>query len=378
MTSWNLAEYVSVHVKSKHLHCIIKDSFMLIVMFNWSLFAGNGLRNCTRCVAPFVLYEHYCIRECPKHGWVLDSKHQKCIQCDPSCARCIGPTANDCIACSHPDESLVGFTCRKDCPQGTFPNRATGVCERCHPTCNTCSGPGVTNCITCAKELVQNKSPGICSSVCPPGQYSAEGGCSNCHSNCNHCNGPGVSNCLSCPDGKVLYNFTCVNSCPDGTYATDKDGIRQCLQCHPVCDTCYGPSVDSCLMCKNPLYIEGRMCVMQCSPNHFISEPIRSCHPCGSECKTPGRAKNRSVQYANDAELKYVLDNTHKNTVSLIAITVGSISIVIFLLVFGVLQLRSKMLNGKYEIVKASCPSKSEDEEEECHFSLIDGEEDRA
>lgn len=324
-------------------------------------------------MAPFVLYEHYCIRECPKHGWVLDTNDQKCVQCDPSCARCIGPTANDCIACSDHDASLVGFLCQKDCPHGTFPNPATGVCERCHPTCATCSGSRVTNCISCAKDLVQNKSTGMCSSLCPPGQHSTEGKCGNCHSNCRTCNGPDSSNCLSCPDGKVLHNLKCLDTCPDGTYASDEGAVRQCLQCHPVCDKCYGPSVDSCLVCKNPLYIEGRMCVMQCSPNHFINELTRSCHPCGNECKTSGRGKNRSVHYSDNGALNYVLEDTHKNSVSVIAIAAGSISIMIFFLVFGILQFRSKRML-KYRIVKASFLSKSADEEEECKVSLIEGE----
>ena len=324
-----------------------------------------------------MLYDHYCIRECPKHGWVIDSNHQKCVECHPSCARCIGPTANDCIACSRPDTSLVGFTCKKNCPHGTFPNHIAGFCERCHPTCETCSGPGATNCNTCAKDLVQNKSTGMCNSVCPQGQYPTDGKCSNCHSNCRTCNGPDSSNCLNCPDGKLLYNFTCVNTCPDGTYAANKGSIHQCVQCHPVCETCYGSSMNSCILCKNPLYVEGTMCVIQCSPNHSIDEASRSCKPCGNECKTSARAKNRSVQYPNDGALKYVLDDSHKNSVSVIAIAVGSVLIVVFLLIFGVLQFRSKRML-RYKIVKASFTTKSEDEEEDCRVSLIDGEEDRA
>lgn len=360
------------------LVCGHPSSSSLMLIVNILLFAGNGLRNCTRCVPPFVLYQHYCIRECPKHNWVLDSKEQKCVQCHPSCSRCIGPTANDCIACSHPDTSLVGFSCKRDCPPGTFPNRMTGVCESCHPTCDTCSGSGAENCIACAKDLIQNKSTGICSSLCPQGLYSTDGECRNCHSNCRTCNGPGSSNCLNCPDGKVLYNFSCVDTCPDRTYATDKGRIRQCLKCHPVCDNCYGPSMDNCLVCKSPLYIEGRVCVMQCSPNHSIDEATRSCHPCGQKCKMFARDKNRSVQYPNDGALKYLLDDSHKNSVSVIAIAAGSVSIVIFLLIFGVLQLRSKRKLRYSKIVQTSYTSKSEDEDEDCKLSLIDGEDDRA
>lgn len=330
---------------------------------------GNGLRNCTKCVSPFVLYKHYCIRECPQHGWVLDSDHQKCVKCHSSCARCIGPTANDCIACSQPYASLVGFSCKKKCPRGTFHNQLTGLCERCHPTCETCSEAGADNCMSCAKDLIRNESTRRCSSVCPQGQFSSEGKCSKCHQDCKSCNGPYSSNCLNCPDGKAFYNFTCVDACPDRTYITDKDGIHQCRPCHPVCHSCNGPSMDSCRLCKSPLYLERRMCVVQCSPNHSVDERTRSCHPCGNECKTSARDKNRSVQYPNDNALKFVLEDPKKSGVSVIAIAAVSVSIVIFLVMFGVLQFRSKK-KMRYHMVSGS----KTEEEDECNVSLIEGE----
>jgi len=90
------------------------------------------------------------------------------------------------------------------------------------------------------------------------------------------------------------------------------------------------------------------------------------------------RDKNRSVQYPNDGALKYLLDDSHKNSVSVIAIAAGSVSIVIFLLIFGVLQFRSKRKLRYSKIVQTSYTSKSEDEDEDCKVSLIDGEDDRA
>lgn len=323
-----------------------------------------------------MLYKHYCIRECPAHGWVLDSSRQKCIQCHSSCARCIGPTANDCIACSQPDASLVGFTCKKECPRGTFHNQVIGLCEACHPTCETCSEPGADHCLSCARDLIRNENTSRCSSVCPQGQFSTEGKCSNCHPDCKSCNGPSRSDCLDCPEGKAFFNFTCVDVCPDTTYFTDEDGIHQCRPCHPVCHSCYGPSMDNCLMCKNPLYLERKMCVVQCSPNHSIDESTRVCHPCGNECKTSTRNKNRSIHYANDKALKFVLEDPKKSGVSTVAIAAVSVSIVVFLAMFGILQFRSKK-KLRYLKVNADSSSKT-DEEEECSLSLIDGEEDRA
>ena len=84
------------------------------------------------------------------------------------------------------------------------------------------------------------------------------------------------------------------------------------------------------------------MCVVQCSPNHYIDESTRSCHPCGSECKSFARDKNRSIQSPNNKALQFVLEDPEKSGVSVVAIAAVSVLIVVFLVIFGVLQFRSK------------------------------------
>lgn len=84
------------------------------------------------------------------------------------------------------------------------------------------------------------------------------------------------------------------------------------------------------------------MCVVQCSPNHYIDEHTRTCHPCGSECKSFARDKNRSIQYTDNKALQFVLKDPKKSGVSIIAITAVSVLIVLFLVIFGVLQFRAK------------------------------------
>ena len=309
-----------------------------------------------------MLYKYYCIRECPKHGWVLDSSRQKCIKCHSSCERCIGPTSNDCIACSKSDTSLVGFSCKKECPYGTFPNQETGLCERCHPTCETCSGARADNCLSCSKDLVQSESKGMCNSVCPEGQFSKEEKCEKCHPSCRSCNGPDSSNCLNCPNGKAFYNFTCVNSCPDGTFLTDTYGIHQCQPCHPVCHSCYGPSTDNCLLCKSPLFLERGMCIVRCSPNHSIDEETRSCHPQVNKCKQLAKGDN--------AFLKII----HKNGVLEITFAV------LFVIIVAVLvhKFRSKRRVSQYHQLRATFTGRTENEFN-CNVTLIrvDSEEDR-
>ena len=116
------------------------------------------------------------------------------------------------------------------------------------------------------------------------------------------------------------------------------------------------------------------MCVIQCSPNHSIDERTRSCHPCGSECKSLAREKHRSIQYPNNKALQIVLRDPKKNGgVSIIAIAAVSVSVAVFLVIFGVLQFRSKK-QMRYTKVDVEPFSKEDDEEDSF---LLNGGEDR-
>lgn len=117
------------------------------------------------------------------------------------------------------------------------------------------------------------------------------------------------------------------------------------------------------------------MCVVQCSPNHSMDERTRSCHPCGSECKSLARDKNRSVVYPNDKGLQFVLQDPEKSGVSIVAVAVVSVSIVVFLVMFGVLQFRSK---NKMRYFKVNAEPFSSKDEDDGNLSFTDGEEDRA
>lgn len=130
-----------------------------------------------------------------------------------------------------------------------------------------------------------------------------EGKCSECYLNCKSCNGLGSFNCFNCFDGKVFYNFICVNVCLDWMYVVDKDDIYQCLLCYLVCYLCYGLFMDSCFICKSLFYFEGRMCVVQCLFNYYIDEYIRICYLCGSECKLFVWDKNCFIQYIDNKVL---------------------------------------------------------------------------
>lgn len=62
----------------------------------------------------------------------------KCEKCHPSCGRCSGPEANQCITCIDITFTLAKGYCAKDtpCPIGFYLNDST--CARCSDYCQLC------------------------------------------------------------------------------------------------------------------------------------------------------------------------------------------------------------------------------------------------
>lgn len=64
--------------------------------------------------------------------------------------------------------------------------------------------------------LLYNSS---CVSTCPSGYYSSEGICKNCMSSIYNClNCININKCISCNTGYFLFEDKCINSCPSGYY----------------------------------------------------------------------------------------------------------------------------------------------------------------
>lgn len=104
---------------------------------------------------------------------------------------------------------------------------------------------------------------GFCSSECPPAAYPlANFTCALCPAQCGNCTSPAV--CQSCRAPFFLYNFTCLQDCPDGFY---KDNLV-CRQCSNPCLTC--TSATACLSCTSLSFFNGT-CVPNC-PSRFYPE----------------------------------------------------------------------------------------------------------
>ncbi|XP_032227541.1 proprotein convertase subtilisin/kexin type 6 isoform X2 [Nematostella vectensis] len=317
---------------------------------------GNGLRNCSACVAPFILLDSYCVRECPQKGHFLNAKLRQCKKCHSSCSSCIGPSANDCITCSDPSNALIGFTCKANCTPGQFKNTATRVCENCHPTCASCSSSG-PKCTSCIPGLVLSEKGGVCESECSKGRYKSGDACKPCHVSCNACRGPAKGDCLRCNPGHVYFKHTCVTECPEGTFVDDSDGAdaRRCRPCHAACRTCTGLSVDECTSCSKHLFLQKTSCVLQCSAAYEPDSSSMLCKPCEKSCPdSPSRPRNRSVQ--NFQMLRVLLASPRDSHVIGIAVTSIIVCVGLFFVVFGVLQTRSAgglCWRRRYTILKA-------------------------
>ncbi|KAF6208084.1 hypothetical protein GE061_016534 [Apolygus lucorum] len=120
----------------------------------------------------------------------------------------------------------------------------------CHASCSTCAGPSMDSCLTCAPAYPLYVSDlGLCLQKCPDGYYedTASNTCIGCRGNCANCP-EGPSLCSSCDHHLILYNSTCVASCPKQTYETDD---YRCSDCDPSCETCVRGGPDGCVTCPN-------------------------------------------------------------------------------------------------------------------------------
>lgn len=65
---------------------------------------------------------------------------------------------------------LLNGACKAVCPKGYFEDLDKGICVNCHSTCATCSGPLSDDCETCSA-LNPKLYEGTCLEECPAGTY---------------------------------------------------------------------------------------------------------------------------------------------------------------------------------------------------------------
>ncbi|XP_077988684.1 proprotein convertase subtilisin/kexin type 5-like isoform X2 [Glandiceps talaboti] len=358
---------------------------------------GPSATDCLACRTPYH-YDTYlgtCRSQCPTGNY--ESSVDECSPCHDDCGSCDGPTENECLSCKNPYFHYE-YACLDTCPDGYYGDNVLDSdgqdvkeCRRCHYKCKTCYGPMSDHCIECDEHLVMMGND--CVSVCGAGFHEVKGDCKPCHYSCEQCKGPGDDECLSCPAGAVLQEYSCKSRCEESHYI-DADNTT-CSSCHPSCQECRGPGPQDCTKCTHNDWLQDQICYPRCLPGHYfnghendsIENSAEKCEPCDSSCKAclgpgpkqclacdkprvydkrghrcvtccdPNSVENSDEECCNcdskTGECKTIRSSGHntalnsKVNVTKVSTLVGAIvgSIVgVFLIVFGVLQCRSKRL----------------------------------
>ncbi|EDV26519.1 uncharacterized protein TRIADDRAFT_54612 [Trichoplax adhaerens] len=242
--------------------------------------------SCITCKPNFANSNGSCVSSCPESTYQHSfNGNTKCLKCSSNCAACANETY--CISCPGTAYEYRG-SCIQQCPQGTYSNYVYGIrtCTSCKHNCLDCYGNEAGSCRVCQKgyQLVVDRSK--CTKSCPVGYYNAISGeqniCLACHHRCTSCLSAASSGCKSCSHGFHLYNGSCTDKCPDGTY-TDKF-TGECFPCFNTCTTCNAGKSKSCLSCKSNLYLQNGECVSNCFKGYYQDDNLMRCRRCHHSC----------------------------------------------------------------------------------------------
>jgi peptidoglycan/xylan/chitin deacetylase (PgdA/CDA1 family) len=198
--------------------------------------------------------------------------------CDPTCATCSGPSANECTAClggryKSGGQCLTCSTCGANEYQvSACTVTANTVCGACNAGCATCSGPGANQCTSCAANKYKSGGQCLACSTCSASEYvvsacaaTTNTACGACSASCGTCTGPSANECASCTANKFLNGGTCTacGVCGSGTYqatACTPTTDTACAPCDASCTACSGPAANQCGSCPSSFYLNGGAC----------------------------------------------------------------------------------------------------------------------
>ena len=160
-----------------------------------------------------------------------------------------------------------------------------GQCFDCASPCQGCYGPGTDQCLSYFPESPESR-------LCPEGQTLIVSGCANCLENCTLCDedvnqcdiclttcascdySSGAPQCLECTteSNLVLYEGSCVDSCPLGSYFEFFD--RKCPLCQSGCLDCFG--AQECLECHNDTVPVNGICICN-EPRSYFEDSSQGC-----------------------------------------------------------------------------------------------------
>ncbi|XP_045878824.1 proprotein convertase subtilisin/kexin type 5 isoform X2 [Meles meles] len=199
---------------------------------------GRHSTQCLSCHPGSFQLQKECLLQC-REGYYAEISTQRCERCSKSCWACRGPRPTDCLSCDKFFFLLRSKgECLRDCPEHYYGEQNTQTCERCHPTCDKCKGKGALNCLSCVWSY--HLAGGICASDCLVGEYRVGEGekfnCEKCDESCVECKGPGTQNCTVCPANLVLFvdDGRCLHCCN----GSDPSNTQDCCDCRNTTEEC--------------------------------------------------------------------------------------------------------------------------------------------
>ncbi|KAL4449624.1 hypothetical protein ABPG74_007447 [Tetrahymena malaccensis] len=228
---------------------------------------------------------------CSCSSGYYDSGQLTCSQCEKGCSSCdqTGKCQNNCpqncIFCDSPTVCtrckpltyLVNQQCQTQCNSNQYADDSQQICVPCPNFCDKCS-LDPKKCQQCASNFVLYQD--TCMSSCPDGSYKDSNNiCQSCQQNCSQCDSSII--CKQCKDGFYLYqNQQCLANCPDGYY---NDSNNNCKQCQSNCIQCNSTGI--CSKCQDGFYSYlNQQCLKNCPNNYYPEEQSKTCQKCIINC----------------------------------------------------------------------------------------------
>ncbi|XP_052566318.1 furin-like protease 2 isoform X1 [Culex pipiens pallens] len=320
---------------------------------------GPTEHECLKCASPLLLQHQRCVNECDE-GYYMEVG--ACAKCLHTCTQCV--SRMNCTACQK-GLQLQSGECRTTCADGYYSDR--GTCAKCYLSCNTCSGPRRDQCVKCPEGW--QLAGGECHPECPEGFFKTKFGCQKCHHYCKTCNAAGPLACTSCPSHFMLDGGLCMECLGSQFYDPP---TQTCKTCHESCRSCSGPGQYSCVTCAFPLHLDrlNNQCVPCCASD--ASPEDQSCCHCDKGtggCINSSPAGKRRVgaeqqllQFGDEAaaaaaasgtnvgdlgsgqlaSLRQVLLGASPTAITVIAISGCLLVVTVFVVIFSVLQKRTR------------------------------------
>ncbi|KAK2503765.1 hypothetical protein MC885_009828, partial [Smutsia gigantea] len=171
-------------------------------------------------------------------------EHGRCQICEASCAKCRGPTQEDCTGCPV-TRIFDDGRCVLNCPSGKFEFK--NQCHPCHYTCQECQDNEPSNCISCGvgheftlltPALVEMRKK--LKDVFPEEKERA------CRQDVKH----KIDSKDKYGWERFLYQGECRKSCPAGHYPADG---YICLPCPDNCEICHSAHI--CIQCMGGYFV---------------------------------------------------------------------------------------------------------------------------